>query len=300
MSAGPFRPMKGASVTDPAQLSYPRLCSPKLDGIRALVTARGELLTGKLKPVPNVRLQRLWGRLAFAGYDGELIAGAATASTVFNHTQSVVMSREHPDTDSVVFWAFDHFLRPELDYVERRLLLRENLEARVRLVPDQWARSAAELSRFHAAYVDRGYEGTMTRLGAGPYKYGRSTLREQYLLKWKPFEDAEGWLVGVEEARENRNPAERSELGLQKRSSAKAGRVPKGTAGTLLVETAEWGCVRVGPGNLTAEERITLWEDWRADPARHHRRQLTFQFQRVGTDAAPRLPTFRRWRHPRT
>ena len=228
--------MRGASIKDPTKLRYPLLGSPKLDGIRAgqyYASGKG-LLSRKLKRIPNRQVQRLFGGSALRAYDGELIAGDPTQPGCWNRTDSVVMSDEHEDWRTVRFYVFDHVGAADDPYTRRRARLKPR--PGVIIVPQVLISSPEELLRFHKGIVAKGYEGSMYRIPDGRYKYGRSTLREQILLKHKDFEDCEARIVGFKEERENRNPQTRSRLGYAKRSSHKANKVGKGQVGAFIVK----------------------------------------------------------------
>jgi DNA ligase-1 len=92
-----------------------------------------------------------------------------------------------------------------------------------------------ELDQYEADALAEGNEGVMLRSLDGPYKQGRSSEREAYLLKLKRFSDMEAIVTGMEELLSNNNPAFRNELGRTARSSAKAGKVGDCRMGKLLV-----------------------------------------------------------------
>jgi DNA ligase-1 len=56
-----------------------------------------------------------------------------------------------------------------------------------------------ELISFEKEILARGGEGVILRDLNSPYKYGRSTIREGYMLKLKRFKDAEAEIEGFEE-----------------------------------------------------------------------------------------------------
>ena len=78
------RPMLGVNV-DLCKLKYPVYVSPKLDGVRAVITNDGVYSrSGKL--IPNEYTQQLFKQ--FIGLDGELIVDNPTASDVYRKTVS--------------------------------------------------------------------------------------------------------------------------------------------------------------------------------------------------------------------
>lgn len=229
-----FRPMLGKTIKDPEQLRYPLLGSPKLDGIRALVLANEDVVSRKLKCIPNRWVQETFGLSTLSGLDGELIAGDPTEPGCWNRTDSAVMSVEHDRSVPLRFYYFDRWDQPDVPFSRRLASIRVR-HPLVVPVPQALITGPVELRRFHRNIVAKGYEGTMYRDPQGGYKHGRSTLSEQLLLKHKDFEDCEVKIIGMKEERENRNPQTRSLLGYAKRSSHKANKVGKGVVGSLLV-----------------------------------------------------------------
>ena len=81
-------------------------------------------------------------------------------------------------------------------------------------------RSLEDLAAYEERCVSEGFEGVMIRTPDSPYKCGRSTEREGWLLKIKRFEDAEAVVLDTYEGLSNLNPAEkRDAFGRTKRSS---------------------------------------------------------------------------------
>jgi DNA ligase-1 len=101
-----------ASPADLDSLRFPLYASPKLDGIRAMVTDAG-LVSRKLLPIPNRHLQLALSTDFLRGLDGELILGNPTDEDVYRRTNSSVMSRD--GEPSVTFYVLDHFGRPAME-----------------------------------------------------------------------------------------------------------------------------------------------------------------------------------------
>jgi len=278
-----MKPMLAAAVEDVATLRYPLVATPKIDGIRCVIW-EGRVLARSLKPIPNVFVRE---SLAGApeGLDGELIVGAT-----FQSTTSGVMS--HTGNPDFTFWVFD--LISDLPYEARLAALDAlPLPARVERVPWVWVRSPEELLAYEAQCLDLGFEGVCLRTPKSPYKFGRSTLREGYLLKLKRFEDAEAVVVGFEEQMRNENALQVNELGYAKRSSAQEGLVGKGTLGKLVVEKDG---VRFGIGTgFTDAQRAEVW----ANRGKYLGAIVRYKSQPYGVKDAPRLPVFLGWRDPK-
>lgn len=263
------------------RINYPVLVSAKYDGVRAYIE-NGVVYSRRNIPIPNHYVQEKFGKLH--GLDGELIVGDETADNVFNMTQSGVMTEVgKPD---VRFFAFDHFVFPlapfrdRISYVAR--MVRKHHD--VVLVEHTLCPKRIIVDKEEQKYIELGYEGAMLRHPMGPYKFGRSTAREGFLLKLKRFADSEAVVLGVEEEMHNTN--DKDDAG--KRTSHKAGMVPKGTLGALKVKDcisrAEFN---VGSG-FTAAERMALWKK------RHQiiGAIITYKYFPAGGKNAPRFPTF--------
>ena len=249
--------MLAARVTDESQIRYPAMVSPKLDGIRCLIV-NCEPVTRNLKPIRNLWIYRQLLKLPYA-LDGELMVSGG-----FSNVASGVMSQDgHPDFEYHVFDILPSNMRPDMPYFKRYKYLSEimkDLPKFVKLVPHNWIIQLSQLRDYEEQYLSHGYEGIMIRDINGPYKYGRSTLNEGYLLKLKRFEDSEAVVVNAVERFHNGNPQERDELGRSKRSSAQSGMIPAGDLGALVCKDMTDGTeVQLGSG-FTAEQRRYLWK----------------------------------------
>lgn len=292
-----LKPMLAASLLKGAvdTLEYPLYASPKLDGVRALVTGEG-FVSRNLKPIPNQFVQSFASEFAPL-LDGELVVGDPTEKDCFRKTTSGVMSAE--GTPNFTFWVFDRILELEFrnrlaDVKWRTKTMTGAAARRVAVVPHKLVQNAFELHEFEEAMLERGFEGVMLRSPDSPYKHGRSTLREGYLIKMKRFVDSEAVVIGCEELLHNQNTATTNALGHKERSAHKAGKVRGGTLGALFVRDCATGVeFRIGSG-FTAEERQLMW---------HDRGRLTGQIVRyryfpTGSKTAPRFPVFAGWRSP--
>lgn len=229
------KPMKGDAVDLKIQ-KYPAYASSKLDGIRAWIKD-GQVLSSRLEVIPNQHLQKLFGRKQLNGLDGELIVGDPLDDQVRNSTSGRLNSPDgEPD---VRFYVFDRWdsLAP---YLTRYESLEEQLGVPTTkgdpiLVPHRLVNNEIELLEYEKQKLDEGYEGLVLRAPDGPYKYGRSTTKQGWMLKMKRFMDAEARVLRVNEEMKNNNKAEKNKLGRTKRSSSKAGKVGKGRAGELEV-----------------------------------------------------------------
>lgn len=258
-----FKPML-AEHADMSNVPFPMYASTKLDGIRAVVI-NGKLLSRSLKPIPNKYVRSLFeNKPEFEGLDGELIVGSPTDPKCFNKTTSGVMSEEgEPDVTYYVFDQIPEFSgQPPLTRFQERykdLAGSITLFKHIFLVKQHLLFSMPQLLEFEAQCLDEGYEGVIIKDPNSPYKYGRSTLKEGYMLKIKRYQDAEAKIISVEELLSNNNEATRDELGKVKRSNCKAGMVPQNMLGALVVEDLQTQVrFNIGTG-FDEEDRINLW-----------------------------------------
>jgi len=237
-----FKPMLASAVT-PAQLDdlqYPLMCSPKLDGIRVIVRG-GRVLTRSLKEVPNRFIQEELGSDVFEGMDGEILVGDPCDPLVFRKTTSAVMSQD--GEPEFTFWVFDWLTEEPKGFMRRFQDLEHFFNADpedlaetypfMRLVPHPILETPKAVMDYEDELVRQGYEGIMLRSLSGPYKNGRSTLKEGFLLKLKRFVDSEAVIVGFQERMHNANEAKINELGHTERSTHKENMVGRGDLGAF-------------------------------------------------------------------
>lgn len=286
-----FKPML-AEHADLEKIKFPMFASPKLDGIRAVVL-NGKLLSRSLKPIPNNFTRAIFESSDwYEGLDGELIVGSPTDPKCFNKTTSGVMSEEgEPDVHYYVFDQIPEYsgLDGDITFKNRYRDLQNCMPLkRVILVPQKIVWSLPELEEFEQECLSQGYEGVIIKDLNSPYKYGRSTLREGYMLKIKRYQDAEAKIISVEELLSNTNEATRDKLGKVKRSNAKAGMVPQNTLGALIVKDIKTGVeFSIGTG-FDEELRSRLWEDQKDIIGKI----VKYKFFAYGAVDKPRHPVF--------
>jgi DNA ligase-1 len=293
-----FKAMLAGKIDAPFVLAagrFPVLASPKLDGIRATIQG-GVVMSRSLKPIANRYVQALLGgRPELEGLDGELIVGSPTAADCFRVSSSGVMSESgRPD---FVFHVFDVFqFGPFSERLEQATkVVKSFSQSYVQVVPHNLVADQATLLQLETIAVELGYEGLMIRSPQGPYKQGRSTDREGYLLKLKRFTDGEGEVLDLIEQESNLNTAFTNELGHTARSSAKDGKVAKGTLGAYVVRNLETGVVHKVSPTGTLAERQAIWNA--AD--RYVGKVLKFKFFPIGGKDKPRFPQAISFRDPR-
>jgi DNA ligase-1 len=251
--------MLAKSAEDLAAVKFPVLASPKLDGVRAIVID-GVLMSRSLKPIPNAYAQKLFSKLP-NGTDGELIVGPANQDP-YRKTVSAVMS-EDGENEDLHYYVFDNYLYKggfQNRFADVKQIVRAIDPYHVVIVPHMLIKNVDDLTAAEESFVSQGYEGAMIRSLDGPYKFGRATVKEGYLLKIKRFVDSEAEVIGYYELMHNENEAETNELGRTERSSKKEGLVGAGTLGGFEVEDLKGGVrFRIGSG-FTAAEREDYWK----------------------------------------
>ena len=138
--------------------------------------------------------------------------------------------------ENVSYYVFDAHDVPTATYrhrldslIDEMPYYQSNSGVTIRLLEQFLVRDEEAMLAYEVKCVEAGYEGIILRHPEAPYKFGRSTVKEGYLLKVKRFVDSESEIIGFEEEMFNGNVALKNELGRTKRSTAAAGLVGKDT-----------------------------------------------------------------------
>lgn len=285
-----------AAATSGTSLNYPLLASPKLDGVRCLII-NGVATSRSLKAIPNAHVQKLFGRKQLDGLDGELIVGPPHGKDAYRNTMSGVMSED--GEPSVTFHVFDHY-KVRAGFEERllaayKVVADHGEKLPLKMVRHATLKTAKALELYERVALAQGYEGVMLRDPEGPYKEGRSTEREGWLMKLKRFVDGEAVILGCVPLYENHNEAKRNALGQLERSSHKEGRKAVAKLGSLDVQDVKTGQVfGIGTG-FTDADRLRLWRERNAIEGKI----VKYKSQPVGVKDAPRFPVFLGFRDAR-
>lgn len=127
-----------------------------------------------------------------------------------------------------------------------------------------------------------------------PYKFGRSTAREQGLMKLKRVSSSEAVILDVEPEYENLNEATINELGYTARSSHLANRRAKEQVGRFLVmdcETKVQFYVGIFRGYTEGDTR-----DWWLHRELLLHRVITYDYFDAGGYDKPRHPVMKGFR----
>jgi len=286
----PLKPMLAVEA-DLSKVKFPAGAQPKYDGIRSLRTQDGQV-SRTLKQIPSNFVQQVLGLIHendnLMGFDGEIVTYTDGRPDTLHQVQSKVMSAD--GEFDFVFHVFDLWGISNQGYTKRR----EELVERIRKINSPYVQAAEfhmvsdvdELVVYDTSLVDLGWEGTIVRDPNGTYKYGRSTINEGKLLKIKRFTDSEATITGMVERMHNENEAEVDNLGHTKRSSAKAGKVPAGDMGAMVLD---WNGIEFELGTgFTADQRKKFWarrETMIGDT-------VTFKYKDTGPNGKPLIPSF--------
>ena len=241
--------------------NYPFYMQPKLDGIRCLIKD-GVGYSRSLKLIPNRSIQAWIKANAdfMEGFDGELMPRDWTEEEAFRNIHSGVMSYGgEPDFTYAHFDQWDRTTPFSDMYKTFKDIEFETTIPRVVIVPTVLVNSEEEIETKFDQFLKLGYEGAILRHPNSPYKFGRSTAKQMYLLKIKGFLDTEGEIVGYEEMMHNANPATENELGYTTHSSHKENKIPMAMLGAFVLKGAPWQkTFKVGTG-LSEKERREFW-----------------------------------------
>jgi DNA ligase-1 len=272
------------------KLQYPLLCSPKYDGVRAVIKGR-KAMSRSFKILPSYQVQDEFSE--FEHFDGEIIEGNSTDFNVYNRTQSHVMSANKPG--NLTYFVFD-YTHPEFlnkPFHERLEFLEWFIgttfigtTGQARFVPHEYVETYEELIVYEKKCLAQGFEGIMMRDPMGFYKPGRGTFREGLIYKLKRFKDAEGLIVDILPMMVNNNELQTDELGYAKRSSSKAGLEEGDIAGKYVV-FFEGMHLDIAPGAFTHGERYEMLQNKEKYVGKKH---LKFRFFNHGVKDKPRFP----------
>ncbi|QGT54386.1 DNA ligase [Synechococcus phage B3] len=278
-----------AEKFNPNKAKFPYIATPKIDGIRFLMVD-GVALSRKFKPIRNIHIQNLLVNHLPNGIDGELTSG-----DTFQSSTSAIMRIE--GTPDFKVWIFD-YVNPDEDDILPFYLRMLNMPAldlpfNHQVLSGNNIKSIEEIDEYEKICLNEGYEGVMLRDPFGTYKFGRSTVNDNILLKVKRFLDDEARVVAVIELMSNQNIAEKDNFGRTKRSSCIEGMIPMGTCGSLLLERSDGVQFYCGIG-MDDKMRKEIWENKES----YINQLAKYKFFPHGVKDLPRHPVLLGFRHP--
>ena len=284
-----FKPMLAYNKEfDLKDVRLPCYVSEKIDGIRCIIHEGGIPRTRDNKPVPNDYIRNTIIKAGLpAGFDGEIVTLRVDGTRkTFHGIQSDVMSEDgEPRFEYHVFDYAPNLATCNLPFhlrLEKLEFLSKAIQGISLYVVEQYiCITDSDFNHCAEYYVnshEERYEGYMIRSTTGKYKFGRSTLSEQYLLKVTPWRRTEATIVGFEEELINDDTSTCKKENLR----------PANSLGALV---CKWeGCqetFNIGSG-FTREERAEIWD--RRDF--YLNKQVTFKYKPYGTKDKPRTPIF--------
>lgn len=297
------RPMLAEKLT-PAQytsISYPKLASYKLDGIRCRIVPGVGPLTRSGKLLPNLHTRVALNHPHLVGFDGELLADVQPGVSTMSAAQTAFMTIQ--GKPKFTFNVFDDTTNPGRPFHARLRQAYERIISPIetnRAWMPEWVnwlnhveiKDAIALEYFEAEAIVAGYEGIIVRHPEASYKHGRSTLREQGMLKVKRFTDGEAIIRGLIALQHNANADVRSELGYAKRATNQENMVTLPQLGAFEVEELVDGepngvYFEIGTG-FTSQQRYQFWSEGISLVSRI----VKFKHQAFGRVEKPRIPVF--------
>lgn len=250
----------------------------------------GAVRTRTNKHVPNVYAERMVREsleLIQGFVDGELLIPGAD----YNTSQSVVMSEHHPRERELRYYIFDHATHQdalgwgyEARIAHLNVIHQTNLGIYATVVRTHKCFNPADVEE-HAVWAETtGYEGLILRDPAGIYKQGRSTIREQIMLKYVEYVREEAHVLGFAPVFENLDAGNSKKL---------ENLVPLDRVGSLSCFNDRWGQFDVGSGWDHATGTA-----WWYSPASIIGKTITYKYKPYGTKDKPRQPIFVGFRTP--
>jgi DNA ligase 1 len=291
-----FKPMLAPNETiDIKTLKYPLLASYKLDGIRCIFKD-GEMYSRALKQFPNVQLINRFQHLAdFSKTENIILDGELLAKSIsFNELSGLTRQLDHILPDDLYFYCFDAIADNNFDqpFIERTLNLDDHLFTDVKLIGQRLIDNVDEINKYYEEALDWGCDGLILRDPTGRYKFGRGTVKEGLIYKMKPFMTFDAQIIGIIQATEVREGAEKkiNELGRSVTSKKKDDRIliEKASAFVVMYEGKELKITIA----MTDEEKEEVWKNQN----KYIGRFIEYKGMLVGSKDLPRHPVFLRFR----
>jgi DNA ligase 1 len=275
---------------DPNKAKFPYIATPKIDGIRFLMID-GVAVSRTFKPIRNKYIQNILPQFLPNGIDGELTCG-----DTFQSSTSGIMSIEGEPDFKV--WIFD-YVDPKNDEIlpfYLRILTMpcfDDPPFKYQILNGSNVKTIEQLNQYEKICLEANYEGVMLRDPNGTYKFGRSTVNDNILLKVKRFVDDEAEVIDIQEKMSNQNEATKDAFGRTKRSSSLDGMVGADTAGNLIVKNKEGQTFSIGSG-LDDNMREEIWNNKK----KYIGKIVKFKYFPQGVKELPRHPVFLGFRDP--
>jgi len=307
-----FKPTLAVDATrDLDKIKYPKYASNKLDGIRCIFHPELGMVSRSLKPIQNKQLREKFNKVLEIAkkknciFDGELYGHKLT----FQEITRAVMTQDFLDEktnkkipwpeaanliNQIEFHCFDYYSFDDDIFWERSIMVESNLSNMndVVVLIQRKVESAKEVQDLFEEKLKEGYEGLILRDPDSPYKFGRSTLKEEYCLKVKPFETFDAEIIGIVQSTIVNPNAEKktNKLGRSVTSKKKDDRILINKASAFVVKYGEYF---VKPTlAMTDEEKEEVW----LNQGNYIGRMIEYKGMQIGAKDVPRHPVFVRFR----
>lgn len=203
-------------------MPYPFFVQLKADGVRAFLIDK-VFYSRNMKPIRNKMVQKIAKQtpnyLTNYVLDGEWWAPGVD----FNTIQSIIMDSDDALPSNFCHLSWDamganqwHKKSCDRQYVERLELLsglhrRLNNDytaaiwlSRFRKIDTHYVGNPFVFANLYSDYLAEGHEGVMVKSPNGLYKWGRTTVREATMYKYKPVFDIDIRVAAVEEGKGKR------------------------------------------------------------------------------------------------
>lgn len=284
---------------DESKLTFPKIMMPKIDGVRAM-NFFGYLHGRSLKKFRNPHANLLFSLSALLGLDGEMVVGGDPVSPSLCRDTAGALGRGY-GTPAFHWHIFDYVTQEtarlpyevRLEQATRKVAEIERslpgLVNKIHVVSHTIVNNLPEMQFVHDRYSHIGFEGSILRDPAAPYKFGRATLREGSYLRIKDFDEDEAVVNSIIEGQKNNNEATINELGQTERSTHQANMAPNGMVGALLCTDVKTGKkIQVAAGCMTHDERLAYFQQ----PQTIVGHTIIYRNFKKGVKDKPRFPTF--------
>ncbi len=323
MKDKPFSPLLAPNKEiDLYDLQYPLLGSFKLDGCR-LLAKEGKLLTRSLKQMPNKQLNEKFNKIAVMAsctdiiYDGEVYAPGIP----FQFIVSCFMTHDYTDKKAIKkrdelceehdfhmsreevfkklkYYCFDgvrheNYSQPFSGRLDNAKSIDHFSDIAV-YVDHVLLNGPLEVEEYFQLALSNGEEGLILRNPDGVYKFGRASIKQNIIFKYKPFVTTDAVIKGFVQSTEVNKDAEKTtnELGRSRTSKRKEDRHLVEKAQSFIVDFN--GQDLKVPISMTDKMKKYIWNN----QDEYIGKWIEYKYMEIGMkkDGLPRIPKFVRMR----
>lgn len=308
-----FKPLLAPNKqVDLDTLTFPKLASFKLDGVRGLFL-NGNFVSRSFKDIQNVQLrEKFKGLMEYTSennfvIDGEIYDEDLTFQEIITH----VMTKDFTDKKTVKkhgkvletpenlkFHIFDVVDPNNLDEpFEDRLVNAEKINELFSditvLVDHVTVNSKQDIEDLFQTALNTGNEGLMLRNPQGRYKTGRASINMDIIYKVKPYRTYDARIISVSQGTVVKEDAEKKldKFGRSVTSIKKDDRELSDMAQNFVV-MYEGKELKVSVSSLTHDERKAAWDN----RDNYVGMMIEYKAMDVGAKDLPRHPVFERFR----